>query len=94
MLGQKNYQKFIAAQELGHIILHKDLLPIHKVLNSNKLKAEANIFAINLLMPLDLIKKYGHLPLSVLTEIFDVSPRAIQSRLEIIYGKQKLETFL
>jgi Zn-dependent peptidase ImmA (M78 family) len=76
-----NAQRFTGAHELGHVIKHKELLPLprnHSVRSS--IEKEANSFAAQLLMPRDLVRKYGHLPLPVLARMFDVSPRAAQIR--------------
>ena len=53
---------FACAHELGHALLHKDLnfswLSLHTYHNGNKTEREANQFAVELLMPDDLIASY------------------------------------
>jgi Zn-dependent peptidase ImmA (M78 family) len=81
----KDAQKFVAAHELGNVILHNDLIPIHKISNQKWIREKANTFAVNLLMPKSLVKKYGHLPLRILVNLFDIPPRAVQIRVASVY---------
>lgn len=85
-------QRFTAAHEIGHYVLHRDmigdrleenyLLRAHGL--SNKQEAQANAFAADLLMPFDLIDaaiKSGIKELEALARHFSVSRVAMSIRL-------------
>lgn len=85
-------QRFTAAHELGHFVLHKksigDRVEDNYLLRSegmsNQQEKEANRFAANLLMPMELIEKEmasGNSSVSGLARKFQVSPTAMSIRL-------------
>lgn len=55
-------RKFVCAHELGHALLHPGIntpfLKASTLFSVNKLEREANEFAVELLLPDDLIKEY------------------------------------
>jgi Zn-dependent peptidase ImmA (M78 family) len=56
-------KRFVCAHELGHAILHPGIntpfLKANTLFSINRLEREANEFAVELLMPDDLIKEYN-----------------------------------
>ena len=85
-------QRFTAAHELGHFILHKSFIGDRVEDNyllrsdgmSNTQEVEANKFAADLLMPMELIRKEmeaGNTSVSQLAERFQVSQTAMSIRL-------------
>ena len=85
-------QRFTAAHELGHFVLHKDSIGDRVEDNyllrsegmTNKQEREANRFAAALLMPLDVIESEmasGNTTVSGLANAFNVSPTAMSIRL-------------
>ncbi len=81
------HQRFSIAHELGHWILHKDKLLQDPSLSiyyikpiaaeKEPVKKEVNCFAVNLLVPKRLLKKYGNLSNIELAVIFAVSRQVI-----------------
>jgi len=87
-------RRFTIAHEIAHFILHKDLIgdgivddALYRSNLSNKIEAQANSFAAEILMPWDLLNKY--LPtynnVSDLARIFNVSKSAMSIRLGVPY---------
>lgn len=85
-------QRFTAAHELGHFVLHRDSVGERNEDNyllrsenmSNRQEVEANKFAASLLMPMDLIQgemNRGNSSVSGLANTFGVSPTAMSIRL-------------
>lgn len=85
-------QRFTAAHELGHFVLHRDSVGERNEDNyllrsenmSNQQEVEANKFAAALLMPMDLIEQQmelGNSTVSGLANEFGVSPTAMSIRL-------------
>lgn len=85
-------QRFTAAHELGHFVLHKDLIGDSHSDNyllrapglTNWQETQANKFAADLLMPRDLIAKAidsGHTTVRDLASLFQVSEIAMGIRL-------------
>ena len=81
----KNVKRFAIARELGHIILHSDKLPCLNI--SDSINSEANKFAEELLIPTKEIVNRASLPLKLISNTFQVSPQAIQIRLQNIFIK-------
>ena len=81
-------QRFTAAHELGHCVLHKEseykVLPKRQGLftTDDEIEDEANEFAINLLAPLNLLEPVSYLPPAKLAEIFDVSTTIVELQLK------------
>lgn len=85
-------QRFTAAHELGHFVLHKDYIGDKVEDNyllrsegmSNRQEIEANKFAADLLMPMSLIQAEmsdGNTAIGTLAEKFGVSKTAMSIRL-------------
>lgn len=84
-----NRQRFTIAHELGHYILHPDLIKneskykvlLRRPLNDKKYtpeETEANCFAAYLLVPSELLEKYKDIPNSINSSIFAVSENVIK----------------
>lgn len=88
-------RRFTIAHELAHLILHKDLIgdgitddALLRSGLSNKVEAEANRFAADILMPWDLINRAiaeGDETLPALAKAFNVSENAMSIRLGVPY---------
>lgn len=94
-------QMFTVAHELGHFLLHKDIIQSnpdeYKILYRNAalqdgsvLEQEANCFAANLLVPSNMLKKYQEFPNTTLATLFQVSPEVIGFRKKDLQWQQKL----
>lgn len=89
----KNRQRFTAAHELSHFLLHKDKIgdgivdsPLYRSSLSNQIEVEANKLAADILMPYDKINTEidkGIETISKLAEYFGVSTQAMKVRLGI-----------
>lgn len=87
-----NRKVFTIAHELGHWLLHKEILeenperslllrePIGQ-LNSDPIETEANFFAANLLVPMKLLRQYPCDDIGLLAKLFGVSKEVIGYRL-------------
>lgn len=86
-------QMFTMAHELGHWILHRDILlrnpAMYPVLprfqeadSSNPLEKEANAFAAQLLVPTRLLAPVRDAPVSALANIFGVSRAMMENRVK------------
>lgn len=91
-------QRFSAAHELGHLILHTDELlhngVLHRELRNDgydQYEREADFFAAQLLMPSHLVGGYLESGLSVpaLAKIFKVSSMAMSIRVREILGTHR-----
>lgn len=94
-----NRQRFTAAHELAHFLLHRDLIGdgivdnvLYRSNKSNVIEAEANRFAADLLMPFEAVKSYlnenvgstmTEEKLANMAERFGVSEMAMRYRLDI-----------
>lgn len=62
MLLDDPVKKFVCAHELGHAILHPKLntpfLKAHTLFSTNRLEREANRFAVELLLPDEVLSEY------------------------------------
>ena len=79
-------QRFSLAHELGHICLDHDLVLAERIEGEevkNELEKEADEFAAELLMPIDIFKKAfkANTDLETLAEVFEVSTTAVSVRL-------------
>ena len=84
---------FTIAHELGHYLLHLEKLqdPNNKIsvlyrkpigeLNSDPIEKEANCFAANILVPMELLEKYKGEDVNTIAKIFGVSPEVIGYRI-------------
>ena len=56
-------QTFVCAHELGHAILHRGIntpyLKAHTLFSVDKIEKEANTFAVELLLPDDMLREYS-----------------------------------
>ena len=84
-------QAFTIAHEIGHYVMHKDFIEEnpkeYKILYRDPLlnvkvpiEQEANCFAANLLVPMDILKQYEKFPDSALSVLFQVSQEVIAFR--------------
>lgn len=88
-----NRQTFTIAHELGHFIMHQEVLktqpeyaifyrkPLGKP-NGDSIESEANCFAANLLVPKDMLDKYEDESINRKAEIFGVSADVIGYRMQ------------
>ncbi len=79
-------QRFSLAHELGHICLDHDLVLSNRIEGEevkNEIEKEADEFAAELLMPIDIFKKAfnAKTDLETLAEMFEVSTTAVSVRL-------------
>lgn len=91
-----NRRRFTVAHELGHWKLHQEELqnnPQRSILfriaigqmNQDPIEKEANVFAANLLVPLNMLKKYKDSKTnSELAKLFNVSTDVIGYRLKLL----------
>ncbi|WP_243757254.1 ImmA/IrrE family metallo-endopeptidase [Shewanella algae] len=92
----KERQRFTIAHEIGHFLLHKELIgdgivddALYRSKLSDRLEAEANRFAADILMPWNIMKQKidelnelsGEPLYEELSSIFEVSTTAIKIRL-------------
>jgi len=87
----KTRQRFTAAHELGHYVLHRDKIgdgitdnALYRSNLSNEIEWEANRFAADILMPIDKINHYVSMygkNVLKLANLFDVSEHAMTIRL-------------
>lgn len=97
LLDSPQRRRFTVAHEFGHWRLHRDELrnnPKRSILfriaigklNSDPEEKEANIYAANLLVPLDILKKYraGGMGVEQLAKQFNVSTDVIGYRLSLL----------
>ena len=79
-------QKFVCAHELGHMLLHKKsntmYMDTKTFLNSNKYENEANLFAIELLVPDETIMENWNLTIEQLTILLGYEKKLIELKLE------------
>ena len=94
-------QMFTIAHELGHFILHKDIIDEnpeqYNILFRNSpfkddrpMEQEANCFAANLLVPQEMLRKYKRYPNTLLATLFQVSPEVIGYRKKDLEWKTKI----
>ncbi|SMM97647.1 Zn peptidase [uncultured Candidatus Thioglobus sp.] len=89
----RHEQRFTAAHELSHFLLHKKEIgdgivdsPLYRSKLSNKIEVEANKLAADILMPykkIDTVIEGGVRTLEELAKYFDVSVQAMKVRLGI-----------
>lgn len=72
-------QRFTLAHEVGHIVLnhHK----VYKQSNKILIEEEANIFAENILMPVDFVERFRYEDTETIARIFQVSKQMAKVRL-------------
>lgn len=79
-------QKFVCAHELGHMLLHKNANTIYMdtrtSFNTDKYEIEANQFAVNLLIPDEMILENCHLTPEQLSRLFGYEQALIDLRLK------------
>lgn len=86
-------RRFTIAHEIGHFLLHKDLIGdgivddgLYRSSLSTSIEREANQFAADLLMPwglLNLAMSKGHNSIPELAKAFEVSEHAMSIRLQV-----------
>ncbi len=92
ILVNKNHsltrQRFTIAHELGHYFLHyKSSLSLEE---DRIMYIQANNFAGTLLLPYFMLERYLSLSSSKISQIFMVSQRAVEKRLEILRRENKI----
>ena len=85
-------QRFTLAHEIGHYVLHRDLIGdgitdtgLYRSRLSDPIERQANQFAANLLMPAGLVRaawRNGNCSLAGVAEMFNVSEEAARIRLK------------
>ncbi len=96
-LDSRERKRFTIAHELGHYLLHRNLIEkeggtvLYRGINGDIIEQQANRCAGALLMPESMVKKYFNeinesvnIKISVLAKIFDVSINAMYTRLSIL----------
>lgn len=82
----KETERFVLAHEIGHSLLHPDantpFLREHSFLSVDKLEIEANKFAIELLLPDDVIEQYKDYNVEQLSRILGYHEKLIELRLK------------
>ena len=90
-----NRRRFTIAHELGHYVLHKNLIgdgllddALYRSGLSNLIESEANRFAADILMPKAMVRAAIAKEDSIerLAEQFEVSPQAMAIRLQVPHG--------
>lgn len=94
-----NRRRFTIAHEIAHFICHKDFIgdgivddALYRSKLSNRLEAEANRFAADILMPWHLLVpsiNEGNDDIEVLAEMFGVSKSAMSIRLGVPYETEE-----
>lgn len=82
-----NEKLFVCAHEIGHMILHKKanyiFMDTNTHFNTDKYENEADCFAINLLIPDNLLIEYQEYSIEQLSRIFGYKKELIELRLQI-----------
>lgn len=69
-------QRFICAHELGHSICHADMntewLKLNTLVSVDRIEREANIFAVELLLPDEILREYPGCPVTCLGQIVGI----------------------
>lgn len=85
-------QRFVCAHELGHLFLHKKVNAIfmdtHTFMNHNRFEKEANRFAIELLLPDELLAEYNNYTAEQLARILGYQQKIIELKLDAIASKK------
>ena len=85
-------QCFVCAHELGHLFLHKKVNAIfmdtHTFMNHNRFEKEANQFAIELLLPDELLAEYNDCTTEQLARILGYQQKIIELKLDAIASKK------
>ena len=96
-LESRERKRFTIAHELGHYLLHRNLIEkeggtvLYRGANGDIIEQQANRCAGALLMPESIVKKYFNeinesveIKISILANIFDVSVSAMYTRLSVL----------
>lgn len=82
----KHEQLFVCAHELGHMLLHRQANAIfmdsRTFLNTSKYEQEANKFAMQLLLPDDVIRDYEEFSIEQISRLTGYSKKLIELRLK------------
>lgn len=85
-------QRFVCAHELGHLFLHKKVNAIfmdtHTFMNHNRFEKEANQFAIELLLPDELLAEYNDCTTEQLARILGYQQKIIELKLDAIASEK------
>lgn len=75
-------ENFVCAHELGHALLHPNVntpfLKRHTLFSVDKIEREANAFAVELLLPDEILKEYAECSLFQLGQIFGIPSKLIE----------------
>ena len=79
-------QMFTCAHELGHALLHPNVstpfLRRNTLFSVDRLEKEANKFAVELMIPDEILAEYADLTLDQMANMYGFDRRLIQLRLE------------
>ncbi|WP_209121806.1 ImmA/IrrE family metallo-endopeptidase [Alkalihalobacillus sp. BA299] len=93
-------QRFVCAHELGHSLLHLKVntpfLRANTLLSVDKIEVEANTFAVELLLPNEILLEYSHTNLSIydIAKIFGIPNEVAHLKGDIFFSKNTKHTFL
>lgn len=87
-------KKFVCAHELGHMLMHRNSNTVYMdtqtFFNTNKFENEANEFAINLLIPDDIIIENANFTTSQLSRLLGYEEEIIKLRLSSFKHDNKI----
>lgn len=82
----KHEQKLVCAHELGHMLLHKNSNALYMdsktFFNTNKYELDANLFAVELLIPDEVILENYHFTIEQFSRLLGYEKKLIELRLE------------
>lgn len=84
----KKLQTFVCCHELGHAIRHPDVntpfLKQHTLYSTDRIERQANTFAVELLLPDQLLREYSECGLYNIADMVGIPPKLINlKRLEL-----------
>lgn len=86
-------KKFVCAHELGHMIMHKSSNTVYMdtqtFFNTNKYEIEANTFAVNLLIPDEIIVENMDYTTEQLSRLLEYNQKLIELRMKSFEFEKK-----
>lgn len=86
-------KKFVCAHELGHMMMHKNSNKVYMdtqtFFNTNKFETEANTFAVNLLIPDEIIMENMDYTTEQLSRLLGYNQKLIELRMKSFDYKSK-----